>query len=249
MRLDLGGIGKGYAADEALAVLRRHGIRRALVAASGDIAIGDPPPGRSGWHIAVGTAEQHTEPTDGGKPAATRFNPAPATRSESAPAAPGQSAPATRAAAAPDTPPATAPPAEQRPLLLLANCGVSTSGDANQFVVIDGRRYSHIVDPRTGLGLTTPMSATVIARDAVTADSLATAVCTLSPREGLALCAKYDGAEVLIVRAAQDGAATSAGKGAGAGTSAGRGAGTGADAGARRVERQLSPGFARFWLK
>src|SRR6185369_810577 len=41
MRLDLGGIGKGYAADAALKVLRIGGISRALVAASGDIAIGD----------------------------------------------------------------------------------------------------------------------------------------------------------------------------------------------------------------
>src|SRR5262249_22118032 len=53
MLLDLGGIGKGYAADEALAVLRRHGIHRALVAAGGDIAIGSPPPGKAGWRIGM----------------------------------------------------------------------------------------------------------------------------------------------------------------------------------------------------
>jgi thiamine biosynthesis lipoprotein len=53
MLLDLGGIGKGYAADEALAVLRSHGIDRALVAAGGDIAVGSPPPGKPGWRIAV----------------------------------------------------------------------------------------------------------------------------------------------------------------------------------------------------
>ena len=48
MRLDFGAIGKGYAADAALAALADLGIRRALVAASGDLAIGDPPPGRRG---------------------------------------------------------------------------------------------------------------------------------------------------------------------------------------------------------
>ena len=53
MRLDLGGIGKGYAADAALAVLAELGIRRALVAASGDLAIGDPPPGRNGWSVGI----------------------------------------------------------------------------------------------------------------------------------------------------------------------------------------------------
>jgi thiamine biosynthesis lipoprotein len=53
MRLDLGGIGKGFAADKALAILKAKGINRALVAASGDIAIGDPPPGASGWSVSV----------------------------------------------------------------------------------------------------------------------------------------------------------------------------------------------------
>ena len=45
MQLDLGGIAKGYAADEALAVLKKHGLDRALVAAGGDIAVSGPPPG------------------------------------------------------------------------------------------------------------------------------------------------------------------------------------------------------------
>lgn len=53
MRLDLGGIAKGYAADEALRVLRSRGLGRALVAASGDLAIGDPPPGETGWDVEI----------------------------------------------------------------------------------------------------------------------------------------------------------------------------------------------------
>jgi thiamine biosynthesis lipoprotein len=53
MRLDFGAIGKGYAADVALAALADLGIRRALVAASGDLAIGDPPPGRRGWTVGI----------------------------------------------------------------------------------------------------------------------------------------------------------------------------------------------------
>jgi thiamine biosynthesis lipoprotein len=53
MQLDLGGIAKGYAADAALAVLAGLGIHRALVAASGDLAFGDPPPGRHGWKIGL----------------------------------------------------------------------------------------------------------------------------------------------------------------------------------------------------
>jgi thiamine biosynthesis lipoprotein len=51
MHLDAGGIAKGYAADEALAEIRRAGVRSALIAMSGDIVTGDPPPGRQGWRV------------------------------------------------------------------------------------------------------------------------------------------------------------------------------------------------------
>jgi thiamine biosynthesis lipoprotein len=53
MQLDLGGIAKGYAASAMLAALRRQGLHRALVAVSGDLAIGDPPPGAEGWSVAT----------------------------------------------------------------------------------------------------------------------------------------------------------------------------------------------------
>jgi len=53
VRLDLGGIAKGFALDEALKILRKHGLRQALVSAGGDIASGDAPPGKLGWKIAL----------------------------------------------------------------------------------------------------------------------------------------------------------------------------------------------------
>jgi thiamine biosynthesis lipoprotein len=53
MILDVGGIGKGYAADEAIAMLREHGAPSSLVAIGGDIVAGDPPPGKAGWQIAI----------------------------------------------------------------------------------------------------------------------------------------------------------------------------------------------------
>ena len=56
-----------------------------------------------------------------------------------------------------------------------AAIGVATSGDTEQFVEIDGARYSHILDPRTGLGLQRRASVTVIAGDATQADALASA--------------------------------------------------------------------------
>src|SRR5205823_12790938 len=53
MRLDVGSIAKGYACDEALKVLRNENCPRAMVAGSGDISAGDPPPDRKGWRIEV----------------------------------------------------------------------------------------------------------------------------------------------------------------------------------------------------
>ena len=53
MQLDLGGIAKGYIADEALAKVRMRGVPRAMVAVAGDIAVGDPPPDAAGWPIGL----------------------------------------------------------------------------------------------------------------------------------------------------------------------------------------------------
>jgi thiamine biosynthesis lipoprotein len=63
----------------------------------------------------------------------------------------------------------------------LVNAALATSGPAAQFVEIEGVRYSHVVDPRTGLGLTNGITARVIAPDAATADALATAFSVLGP--------------------------------------------------------------------
>ena len=64
---------------------------------------------------------------------------------------------------------------------------VSTAGDANQHVEIDGKRYSHIVDPKTGLGLVGPRSVTIIAPQGVIADGLDTAICVIGREKGLKL--------------------------------------------------------------
>jgi thiamine biosynthesis lipoprotein len=80
----------------------------------------------------------------------------------------------------------------------LVNAAVSTSGDAFQFVEINGVRYSHIVDPKTGLGLTHSTSVTVIAKDGLTADGLATAANVVDRDAGLKLIAETPGAAGLI---------------------------------------------------
>jgi thiamine biosynthesis lipoprotein len=151
MRLDLGGIGMGYAVDRAVEVLNRHGMTSAMVDASGDIAVTAAPPGTSGWRIAV----------------------------------------------APLGPAGTGDTAEP---LLLTHAAVTTSGDAFQAVEIDGRRYSHIVDPRTGLGVAGLAAVTVVAADCTTADALATAASVLGPEQAAPVIAGLPGCAARFVR-------------------------------------------------
>jgi FAD:protein FMN transferase len=154
-RLDLGGIGKGFAADRALEELQGRGIRSALVVAGGDMSLGDPPPGAVGWRIAI---------------------------------------------ANPGLPPERAPGE-----LSLSNCGVATSGDAEQFLEVEGRRYSHVVDPRSGQALGDAVSATVVAPDGTAADALATALGVLGPAEGITLADRLDGVAAFLVQRGSDG--------------------------------------------
>jgi FAD:protein FMN transferase len=86
----------------------------------------------------------------------------------------------------------------------LVNAAITTSGDAFQFVEIGGVRYSHIIDPKTGLGLTTQTSVTVIAPDCIAADSLATAVSVLGLEKGFELIDKTSGAAAISVQGVRD---------------------------------------------
>jgi len=134
MQLDLGGIAKGYAADEALVVLKKQGITHALVAAGGDIAVSDAPPDTKSWKIGIAPLED--------------------------------------------------PKRKPSRYLYLENAAVSTSGDAEQFIEINGKRYSHIVDPKTGIGLIGRQSVTVVAPKGIDSDSLTKVVCVLGPQRG-----------------------------------------------------------------
>jgi FAD:protein FMN transferase len=77
------------------------------------------------------------------------------------------------------------------PPLTYANAAVSTSGDLEQSVEIAGRRYSHIMDPRSGRPLTDRIQVTIVARDGLTSDGLSTAVSVLGPARGRKLAASY----------------------------------------------------------
>jgi thiamine biosynthesis lipoprotein len=123
MRVDLGGLAKGYAVDEALGVLRELGYTRAMVDGGGDLAVSDAPPGKPHWEVQVeGAIDQ---------------------------------------------------------VLSLRHAAVATSGDVYQFVEIDGVRYSHIIDPRKGLGITNRVQVSVVADHCIKADAWASAICVL----------------------------------------------------------------------
>jgi len=86
-----------------------------------------------------------------------------------------------------------ASPEEDLTTVRLHNCGVSTSGDLYQFTEIEGARYSHIVSPQTGLGLTQRIACSVIAPDCTTSDALATAMCVLGKERGEKAAAQVKG--------------------------------------------------------
>jgi len=86
--------------------------------------------------------------------------------------------------------------------LLLHNRSVTTSGDVYQYIEHNGKRYSHIIDPRTGYGVTFQRNVTVIANDGVTADWLATACSILPVKKAKKLAIQF-GAELLVTEIKQ----------------------------------------------
>ncbi len=88
----------------------------------------------------------------------------------------------------------------------LSDRAMATSGDYRNFFEADGRRYAHILDPRTGYPATGGVaSATVLAPDCTLADGLATALCVMGPEAGLPMIEALPGVEALILVAEADG--------------------------------------------
>jgi len=77
---------------------------------------------------------------------------------------------------------------------------LTTSGDMFQFAVIDGVRYSHIVNPKTALGATEQIQATVLSSDGMFADAFASALTLMEPEEAIQLIEKIENTEALIYK-------------------------------------------------
>jgi thiamine biosynthesis lipoprotein len=152
--IDLGGIAKGYGVDEVAAVLRRAGVRDALVDLTGNMAAMGNAPGHPGWVVGVRD------------------------------------------------------PSGRRPHLLrirLRDECIATSGDYEQFVAADGRRYGHIIDPRTGASAQGLRSVTVVAASAMLADAWDTGLFVLGPEEARKLARARDDLAVVLVEPGPDG--------------------------------------------
>jgi len=148
MRIDLGGIAKGYAVDRAMDVLRARGVKAAIVDASGNMMSLGTPPGSEHWRIGL------RDPRDR-VPYFAR--------------------------------------------LWLDGDAISTSANYEQFVTKDGKRYGHIMDPRTGQPASGLLAVTLVAPDATTSDAWDTPLYILGLEAAKAkLVARTDIAAVLI---------------------------------------------------
>jgi FAD:protein FMN transferase len=149
MRLDLGGIAKGYAVDKAALKMSRMGITSASVNAGGDL---------------------HTIGTKGGRPWNIGIQ----------------------------------DPRDDKNVigkLPVTSLAVATSGDYEKFMIVDGKRYCHIMDPKTGKPAEKCMSVTIVCGEAWLADGLATAVFVMGPEKGMSIIEKLEGVDAVVIDA------------------------------------------------
>jgi thiamine biosynthesis lipoprotein len=139
MRLDLGGIAKGYTVDAVYRELQVQGIPRALVDGGGDIYAGEPPPGQSGWEVQLLAGEEGESPRK----------------------------------------------------IVLTRRAIASSGSTYKFLEWNGERYSHIIDPRTGLGITETDIIHVAAPNCMQADAFASTLSILNDLEQTSLLDRF----------------------------------------------------------
>ena len=150
MKLDLGAIAKGYAADEIARILKAHNIKKAIIDLGGNIyAVGEKAPGQD-WNIGIRDPE-----TERGEPILS---------------------------------------------IPLKDTSVVTSGIYERYFEKDGKKYHHILDPRTGYPVNNELlSVTIIAPASMDADALSTSTFLLGTEKGLALIEKIPGVEAIFI--------------------------------------------------
>jgi len=156
-QIDLGAIGKGYAVDKALEIIKNFGIDNACVNLGGNIYVLGASAGKNTWKIGV----QHPRNKD-----------------------------------------------EILGYLELKNEATATSGDYERFFEIKGNRYSHIINPKTGMPVNGIIAVTIVAPTGTEVDALSTSVFVLGHEKGMELIKKIPNAEAMIAYEEKDGKIT-----------------------------------------
>lgn len=148
MRIGFGGIGKGYAADQAKIILTSLGVKHGIVNAAGDLTVWGHQPNGEPWTIGIADPDKESLPFAS---------------------------------------------------VNLTNTSVATSGNYEKFVVIDGVKYSHTLDPKTGYPVHGIKSVTIICPSAELADAMATPVMVMGIKAGLDLINQVKGIACIII--------------------------------------------------
>jgi thiamine biosynthesis lipoprotein len=136
MRIGFGGIGKGYAADRAKAILQQNGVNSGIVNAAGDLTTWGTQPNGKPWTVAIAAPDKQLTPFS---------------------------------------------------TLNISDMAIATSGNYEKYAVINGKKYSHTIDPKTGLPVSGIKSVSIICPSAEFADAMATPVTVMGIRVGLDL--------------------------------------------------------------
>jgi thiamine biosynthesis lipoprotein len=148
MRIGFGGIGKGYAAEMAKALLVKEGVKSGIINASGDLTAWGLQPGGKPWRIGISNPDR---------------------------------------------------PQDIFSYLDISGKAVATSGNYEKYVMIGGKKYSHTIDPKTGLPISGIKSVTVISGNAEFADAMATPIAVMGIKAGLYLIDQIPDLHCIII--------------------------------------------------
>jgi thiamine biosynthesis lipoprotein len=148
MRIGFGGIGKGYAAEMAKALLKKEGVKSGIVNASGDLTAWGLQANNKPWTIGIVNPDQAHLPFA---------------------------------------------------YMNITDMAVATSGNYEKFITIKGKKYSHTINPKTGLPVTGIKSVTIISPNAEIADAMATPVTIMGIKAGINLVNQVHQLECIII--------------------------------------------------
>lgn len=148
MRIGFGGIGKGYAAEKAKALLMQSGVPGGIINASGDLATWGKDAEEKAWTVGISSPDNTSEVFS---------------------------------------------------WLPLRDMAIATSGNYEKYVLINGQKYSHTINPKTGLPVTGIKSVTIMAPNAELADAMTTPVMIMGVKNGLSMINQVKGLACIII--------------------------------------------------